>query len=312
MEGCRIPLAGIGYSTVEAIPFYHFMLGSDAMRVLVPPLRVRAPFSCDFCDVGELDSEADNVVWGSASCSDVTSLARRWGASLVLFDGVEPLGNIGFDVFSRIASVLQKRGIATATRWQGSTPPPPSRGLPVDALLVDYVPESYIDSTAAYRVLKFLEEYDPWRSRIHVEVAVYIEKPRLQALTPLLQHVNGKEIPLHVYVYESYGGGAVVSLYKEIRKRVPYVYLHADPYSELDTECPKCSTVVAVRTEGVLHTLAVKDGRCPKCGHRLLLRKVVSVKTPRRLLRETRGETVWYPLEGLPVRLDFSSSKGRM
>ncbi len=312
MADCRIPVAGIGYSTVEAIPFYHYLSGGDALRLLIPPIKSKAPFECDFCEIGELNMEADNIVWGWITCNDIVRLARRWSVSMVFFDGVEPIINISYKAFSELVTQLKKTGISIGLRWQGLNGylEKNNDGL-LDSVLIDYVPGAYLDSAASYRILKFLEAYNPWKDYVHLEVAVYMEKPVLQVLTPLLQHVNGKDVPLHVFVYESYGGGTVVDLYKRLKEKMPYVYIHADPYSELDTQCPKCSSVVAVRTEGVLHTLAAKDGKCPKCGHLLLLRKVANEKTPRRVLRETRGETVWYPLESLPVKVDFSSSKGR-
>jgi hypothetical protein len=312
MAACRLPVAGIGYSTVEAVPFYHFLSGADALRILVPPVSTKAPFECDYCDVGELSLEAENVVWGWITCQDIVKLARRWSVSMVFFDGVEPVANVDGEVFREAAAELKRAGISVGLRWQGSRPGPISEEGIIDSVLADYVPGAYLDSSASYRVLKLLETHDPWKSNLHLEVAVHIEKPLMQALTPLVQHVNSKEVPIHVYIYEPYGGGAVVDLYKKLKEKTPYLYIHADPYSELDTYCPKCSSVIAVRTEGVLHTLAAKDGRCPKCGHPLLLRRVANEKTPRRILRETRGETVWYPLESLPVKVDFSSSRGHM
>ncbi|GAB6147915.1 hypothetical protein [Stetteria hydrogenophila] len=307
MGDCRIPVAGVGYSTVEAVPFYHFLLGGDALRLLVPPIRLRAPFECDFCSVGELNTSPGNILWGWAGCGDVVRLAKRWGVSMVFLDGVEPIVNVGAEAVGELFSELRSAGVATGIRWQGLGGRPGPEWGPVDAILVDYAPGMYSDPRAPYDILEFIDSYNPWEGGLHVEVAAYEEKPDLQLLAPLVHRVEGKEVPIHVFIDDPEGGGPVLDLYKKLKKRTPYVYMHADPYSELDTQCPNCSVVVAVRTEGVLHTVAARDGKCPKCGYRLLLRRVVSEKTPRRVVAETRGETVWYPLQSLPIRISFSS-----
>ncbi len=300
VAGVRVPLVSAGYSTVEDLPVFHCCPGGSALRAAVAPVRVSVG-ACGYCGLaGELAASRDALHYGFVECSDLAMLAARWSVNLVLLDGPEPLANAGAGAVECIASELGG-SVALAARWHGLTREPPDS---IDVVIAEYSP-GWVDAEALVRLLGFLES-EASLGEPRVEAVVYLEKPVVEHVRPLVERIEGSNVPLHIFVSDYYGGKAAMDLLAWARSRVRYAYLHAGPYSELDTRCPSCGAGLTVRLEYHLAALAVEGGSCPKCGTPIPLRRVVAKKTPVRVLRLTRGGTVWYRLDSLPVRVDYS------
>ena len=295
-----LPLAAAGYSTVEDLPVFHCCLGGSALRLAVAPVRRSLP-PCGHCGLaGELSEAREALHYGFVECGDVAWLARRWSVNLVALDGPEPLANAGLGVTECLSRELGDEA-AVAVRWHGGAPEPPPE---VDVVIAEYSP-GWLEPGDLVRMLDFIES-EARRSEPRVEVAAYLEKPVAEHLKPVVDRISGSNVPLHIFVVDYYGGKAAMDLHAWARARVHYAYLHAGPYSELDTRCPSCGVGLTVRLEYHLAALAVKEGACPKCGTPIPFRRVIATKTPARVLRLTRGGTVWYHLDSLPVRVDYS------
>jgi len=162
----------------------------------------------------------------------------------------------------------------------------------MDFLIVDYVKEYLLDSSIAGDTLITLKQLI---GKIWLEVAAYLEEPRIVSLHPLLLILEGSNVPLHVFIRKHKGGGPVRDLYKHLSKQLIYVYIHNDLYPYLDTLCPKCKAPLATRDEGILRVLEINDGKCWKCGAPVDFIKPVNKRTPIQLTLTAReGGVVWY------------------
>ena len=298
-RACSIPVVLVGYSTVEAVPVYHCCAGGVSLRVILPP-RLEPPFSCrGFCGGLEEWVERAPVMQSvEVECASLLRLASRWGASLLVLEGVEPLAWEG------AASLLREargRGLAAGARFHGSPSVEPP--VDVDVMIVDYIPEGYEDPRVNLRLLEYMEEAARGARPEWVEVNVYQEKPSYASLLPVVERLKHSNVPLHVHIKEHLGGGPVVDLYKKLKARIRYVYVHAGPYSEEDTLCPTCGATIAAREGGVLLSSELKDGACPVCGTPIPFRRQVARRTPPMVVRETGGSTIWYRPEALPLRV---------
>jgi len=287
-----LEVSTIGYSTLESIPTFHYDPGHPVLRLIVPPkTTVPIIFFNDFLD--ELNRSPGTYSTESVRLEELLRLVKRWDVRTIFFDGIEPMKD---DVMEAV-EFFKKEGIHVGIRTQGFSDVDQLKLA--DFIIFDVSPEGFKDVDSKIRVYKLLEELT--MLDIHVEVVIHMTKESPPLIVPIINNVKRREIPLHIKVYEPRGLGYEPFL-RLTKRSLDYVYVHAGGFSMLDTRCPRCGNYVAVRERGILVRLEVDERlRCPRCRNPLYFRGDISKSTPKRVIRETRGEVVWYHLRALPL-----------
>jgi len=297
----ELKISSLGYSTIENIPIYHFDPGHTALRLIgVPSFKVPINFPTEF--LKNLNREPFTYSYKCIDINDLIKLAKRWSVKAIFLDGIEPLTISYIDVCLKR---IKDKGFHIGARTQGIIPPKVATEFIndsiLDFLLVDISPEGYFDVETKVNVYDFLRRITSI-NLIHVEVVVHMDVEKPSLLVPVINNIKRRDIPLHIKVYNPKGLGYNPFL-KLTSKTLDYVYVHAGGFSLLDTLCPNCKNYIAIRERGILIKLELtEDLKCPKCGTRILFRGEVSKMTPKRVIRETRGEVIWYHLKALPLR----------
>jgi hypothetical protein len=281
---CTLPAASIGYGRPEDVPMFHVAPGGSVMRVILPA-GAKPPLVCpEWCGIlKELTESAGSENPIEVDCSDLVSLAGRWRVDAIILEGIQPhrWAIAGFVQEARSA------GFIVGIRSIGGALPPEE--LPVDFIVYDYVaflagPEEKVVETAVLASLA--------KRSIHVEVLAYIPEPLSEALTPLLHTLRETQV-LHIILGDHKGGGPARKLYEDVRKVLPYTYLHASPYDYLDTYCPRCNALVAVREGSTLVSLKAEGGKCWRCGYPLRFIGPLYERTPDSVIRRSGVGTRW-------------------
>ena len=297
-----LPVAGIGISTVENIPVFHYDPGGMAFRVILA-CRGSPLFECgdfDICAYGSPAVFQPHMV-------GVGEIVRRavWsGADMILFEGLEPCKCLD----SETLEAAREEGLHVAVRTFGSGCP---AGLEPDVIIYDDIHE-YAEDPSIILDLQSSLERSIRAGNSWVEVNAYIPDPRTARIAGLLEILGGKLYPLHVHAANHMGGGPVRSLYEKARRVLPHLYIHNPTYPYLETYCPACGKPVAMREEGVLLKLEAREGRCWNCGAEIPFHGRIRDKTPRRVIQLTGGGRWMHPLELKAIgRLFSSRTSGR-
>ena len=272
----------IGLSTIEALPLFHLYPGGSALRLLSKPLRsLECEYDFEVCEWARGPEAFTSV---EMPVHMVKHLARRWGCDVVFLDGLEPLeffnleylrGHLGGDAI-------------IASRAHGFT----EVGDHADYYLVEDL--SIITGDEAHRrnVIRFVEDLK-LRGR-PFELHVYAVNPYIEEVEELVDVAGDMEAPLHVTIHNPRSESLVRSFYEHLRRKVKMVYVHTSIYSETNTRCPNCGTILLYRAEGVLRGVNLKDSTCPNCGTPIAVVGIVRGRTRGSLLRITKGGVVWY------------------
>ncbi|MEB3816932.1 MAG: hypothetical protein LRS46_03215 [Desulfurococcales archaeon] len=274
---------------MEDIPLFHLAPGGSAMRVLTPaslepPLR--CPESCGV--LYELTTSYGSEFPVSVPCRDLLSLASKWRVDVLSIEGIEPLGLEGVE---ELISKAREAGFLVAVRSQGLYLDS-SLKSGVDAVVFDYV--GTLTENPFYKV-KALSSLDSLlMASLSLEVVAYMREPVVEAIVPLVERMK-ENAALHIFIEDPKGGGPAREVYETALKKHSYTYLHSPPYDRLDTYCPKCGALIAVREDSKLVALKTREGRCWRCGHPLPFRGPLYERTKPTILRRTGGGGVrWH------------------
>lgn len=257
----RVILIGLGLP--EAVPLYHVYPGRLATRLLMPPpegVKVDCGSILEACETIETVGlpEGYDLPGGA-----LASLVERWRTPLTVLDGVESWR------YASKAQELLGRRVGVAARTQGFLEPGKADLEGLSALKVDYVSALTGDPRPNVRLARAAEKAASLG--LHVEVSVYLERASLEDAMPAAETASSIGAPLHVHIADHEGGGPVRSLRELLRRRVDHLYIHAGPYSERDTVCPRCQAPLIFRGRGYASSFNLKGGRCPRCGYPLRL-----------------------------------------
>ncbi|MCX8165320.1 MAG: hypothetical protein N3D79_01825 [Acidilobaceae archaeon] len=277
----------IGLSTLESIPLYHLFPGGSAARVVARPART---MQCreskrEICEWMR-GPEAFSPI--SLPAETIVNLSKRWRADVLFLDGFEPWEH---------GRALREaaRDLTVATRAHGFSRPE------ADYVLLEDV-SWLVGENLRKEVISTAEHLHS--SGVPFELLVHLPEAREEALGELLE-VAEKARALHVSLDPK--GGGERALYERLRRKLPFVYLHADLFSELDTYCPQCSTIVLARDDRSLRGSYVEGRACKRCGRELPLFGTARERSSRTLLRLAREGVAWYnPL----VFLTFKGLRG--
>lgn len=263
----------LGLSTLEAIPLYHLYPGGSALRVVTSPAR---SMKCkeerwEICEWMR-GPEAFSPI--SLAGEVLESLAKRWQVDVLFLDGFEPWEG---------GRALAGAGMTVASRAHGFSRPE------ADYVLLEDV-SWLVGENVRREVARTAEHLHS--SGIPFELLSYLPEPRVEALGELAE-VAEKARALHLFL-DPRGGGQERALYEQLRRRLPYVYLHAGLYSQLDTYCPRCGALVLSRDSISLRASHVKGKSCGRCGGELALEGTARERSSRTLLRLAREGVAWY------------------
>lgn len=257
----RVILIGLGLP--EAIPLYHVYPGRLATRLLLPPpegVKVDCGTLLDACESIETVGLPEGYKFPGEA---LAILVERWRTPLTVLDGVESWRH------ALEAHNLLGDRVAIAARTQGFLEPSKTELEALTALKVDYISVLMGDPRLNVRLTRTAEKAASLS--LHVEVSVYLERASIEDAMPAAETAIAANAPLHVHIADHEGGGPVKSLGELLRRKVNHVYVHAGPYSERDTICPRCRTPLISRSRGYASSFNLKEGRCPRCGYQVRL-----------------------------------------
>ncbi|MCE4613028.1 MAG: hypothetical protein F7C07_04270 [Desulfurococcales archaeon] len=278
----RLRIVGAGLAPVESIPLFHYAVGGRALRLVVASSEGSSP-KCegyDICDT--LDASLSTGV--PVPVERLSWRASMWGVDVVLLEGLEPQTSV--DPRALKETLRRPLGLRTLGLYE-------AQYSFYDFIVFDLL---FANESLPSRSARNLEE--ALESRAWVEAVAHI--PDARSLDLALE-VAGlmtarRETPLHVIVRDPGGGAGIEDFYRRLSSMLDFVYIHAGPYSRLDTLCPSCSSPVVTRWDGLLESLAPTAPRCPSCGKAIPLRatrnSVVGVKGLE--ARRRRGVSVWF------------------
>ncbi|BAA79991.2 hypothetical protein APE_1007.1 [Aeropyrum pernix K1] len=264
MEGCSgLTVAGLGVSTVESVPLYHYRPGGLVLRLYTGPHGSPRPGggASSRClewgvEVCEWMSRPGSFPAYTVGLERLRGLAGRWGVEAAVLDGLESWLH---------APCARRLGLPLAARTQGLLEPGAEELGLLEALAAEY---TYLLGGGGSNLALARTVEEAVGKGVWVEVVVYMPRPvESSLLAPPLQAAREAGAPLHLVVLDHGGGGPLSRLAAEVERLHWPVYIHSPPYSRLDTRCPRCGTVVATRREGLLDAMQLASGgRCPRCG----------------------------------------------
>ena len=287
MKGLRpVGVTSIGYSTAEDLPLFHALSGGSVLRVVTfSEAAANASISvCEDFEVGDLyASSLTGPPLKSVTPQQVAELARAWRVDGVFVESYRVSALQDFLV------ELKSLGVPTGARTNVGDLPKGLDFLVYDALgTCDGSQE--VTGPEIDRALSALRTEGTW-----VEVAAYLREPVAEKALGLAYITSYHGVPLHIYLLEHRGGGAVKDMYERLRKVNPFTYIHAPLYSELITYCPRCGAPVAYREGAVLRSLELgPNSTCWRCGYGLPFTHLVAKKTAERVVLLSGGQTRWY------------------
>ncbi len=286
----KLKVVGLGISTIEYIPLFHYDPGGLALRVAIATDN-ELTYDCgnmfDICIYGEGREVFDPV---PLEAETLIKYAKRLRADLLIFEGVDPITELDEDLVLKI----KEAGLHVGTRSFGQYNPLLET---LDVIVIDDIHVFSPDPGIVLDLYNLLEKILSNKQIPWIEINIYLEKPILAQITPLLDRINQSYVPLHIHIADHQGGGPVTSLYEKIKMKHPYVYIHNPVYPHLDTFCPKCGAPIAAREEGVLLSLEINNGKCWRCGSILHFKGRVRKKTPKNIIIVTGGEKWLDPRE---------------
>ncbi|MEM4426877.1 MAG: hypothetical protein QXV55_04765 [Acidilobaceae archaeon] len=238
------------------------------------------------CDLEELEvcewAKGPEVYPGvSIRISQLVSLASRWYHDLVFLDGIEPLA----EVHETFSENLFKRPLCART--QGLVDVEIPRWL--SCLLIEDM--SLIGGPSLdKRIVELLELCKS--SNIHVEVVLYAKSLEGVKSSINFELATRFKIPFHI-VFVKPSIESLRKVYEEFRKANPFIYIHSEPFYELDTYCEVCGTLLAQRSRYSLISI-VEGNACPKCGSGLPFKEKRETSWKKGVIKALRGRPLWF------------------
>ncbi len=279
----KFPITAIGLSTSESLSLYHYLSGGKVMHILLPS---KNPIRCKDFDICEIyKSNFGNL--REINISDINNLIDKWGVDGVILEGVNLKDFIDNESLNNIKKQLNKPIGIRITE-------------PINLYNADFIVyDHFLDYYNNVDLINYVKNFD--KSHSWMELQLYYKEPILEKFMPLTSIAGKLGIPVHIYLLDNKGGGAVKELYNELININPYVYIHVNLYGEYITYCYNCKKPVAYREEGVLLDLELKENRCWNCGVELPFNKIISKKTDKMFIRMSNGDVIWYDPRAIQI-----------
>jgi pyruvate formate lyase activating enzyme len=268
---------------VEKKPFFHLLPGSRSFSIATAGCN----FHCKFCQNWEISQAAPEETHNYQLLPEkIAALAEENQCATIASTYVEP--SIFIEYMLDIAKAARPRGILKVCHSNGYINPQPLADLiqHLDAACIDLKgirEEFYRELTGGSLepVLNTLMTLA--RKKVHLEIVNLIvptkndQPEEIEDLCRWVLNRLGPSIPLHfsrfypLYRLRNLPPTPVLALERarETARKIglEYVYIGNVPGHEGEnTFCPHCGRLLIKRVGYQIKELALKKGRCPKCG----------------------------------------------
>lgn len=268
---------------IEKKPFYHFLPSSSAFSIATAGCNVE----CKFCQNWELaQRKPEELNPLAVTPADLARTAADAGCTSIAYTYNEP--TIFTEFMIDTASEARAAGLRNAVVSNGFINPQPLKDLcrVADAYKVDLKSfrESYYRDVVhgrlapVLRTLEILKQEGVWTEIVVLLVPTLNDSDaEIRDMTRWVFRALGPDVPVHFsrfhpqYKLRNLPPTPMSTLERARRigldSGLHYVYLGNIPGHEGEnTTCPSCGETVIRRIGYRVHSVALSDGRCARCG----------------------------------------------
>jgi pyruvate formate lyase activating enzyme len=271
---------------IEKKPLFHVLPGSSSFSIAT----VGCNFQCTFCQnysISQMPRDQGRIIGEQLSPIRIADLAQGSGCASISYTYTEP--TIYYELARDTMIEAHKHGLLNVFVTNGYMTRDmldDCRGL-LDAANVDL--KAFTDRfygkyckarlEGVLDTLRYMKELGIWVEVTTLLIPTLNDDPEeVRNLTRFIAKELGPETPWHVSrFYPQYREQSLppteVSVLRQARQigieeGLSFVYTGNVPGDSGEkTSCPECSQLLVDRVGYTIRSSAVKDGRCPKCGH---------------------------------------------
>jgi len=271
---------------IEKKPLFHFLPSTRAFSIAAAGCNLR----CLNCQNWEISQRSPRETENADLMPDrVVAACAASGCASIAYTYSEP--NTFYEYAYDTAAIARKRGIRNVWKSSGYINEQPLRRLcrVIDAANIDlkgFDDDVYLKLNSArlapvLRTLEVFREEGVWLEITNLVVPTWTDD--LDVIRKMCDWLAGhslQDAPLHfsrftpLYKLSQLAPTPVATLEKAhaIARQagLHYVYIGNVPGHDAEnTYCPHCNALVVERKGFSVLTMAVKNGRCPKCGEKI-------------------------------------------
>jgi pyruvate formate lyase activating enzyme len=273
---------------IEKKPFFHFVPGTKSFSIAT----VGCNFFCSFCQnysISQMPRDMNRIMGEEYSPREIVDMALSTGCKSIAYTYTEP--TIFYELARDTMTEARKSGLLNVFVTNGFMTREmldDCRGL-MDAANVDLkaFTEKFYKRHCKARLdgvldtLKYMKQLGIWLEVTTLLIPTLNDSmDEVRELIRFIRDELGASTPWHVsrffpqYKEKSLPPTAVEALRKVrqmgIEEGLEYVYTGNVPWDEGEkTYCPSCSTTLIDRVGYHIENDILKDGCCPKCGHKV-------------------------------------------
>ncbi|MBN2459642.1 AmmeMemoRadiSam system radical SAM enzyme [Candidatus Woesearchaeota archaeon] len=268
---------------IEKKPFYHFIPGAWAFSIAT----IGCNFFCRFCQnwqISKAGAEDIENQFEEVLPEKVVELCKKNGCDVISYTYTEP--TIFYEYMVEIARLAKKAGIKNTIVSNGYINEAPLRELckVIDGANIDLkaFTEEFYQKACKGRLepvlksLKVLKQEGVWLELTNLVVpGLNDDLKKIEEMCKWIANELGRDVPLHFSRFHpdyKMADAQATSLEtlekaKEIaEKYLDYVYI-GNVGGESNTLCPKCKSVVLMRSMMDVNENKLKKGKCFKCSN---------------------------------------------
>ncbi|HNW57140.1 MAG TPA: AmmeMemoRadiSam system radical SAM enzyme [Bacteroidales bacterium] len=290
-------ISGFALDPVEKKPLYHFFPGYSILSAGSYGCNMK----CDFCQNYSISQNIPDHPEQEASPEKIIKTALSASRNIgIAFTYNEPV--IWFEFMRDVAIAAKEKGLYTVMVSNGFVNSEPLNEIIqfIDAFNIDlkafnnnfYKKLTGVDIEPVKRSLKQIS-----KSGKHLEITTLVipgqndDKKEMALESEWIADELGKSVPLHLSRYfpmykrddPSTPQDTLDRLYDTASEKLDYVYMgNTNTNKGQNTSCPKCKTVVSVRSGYTTNLLNLdKEGKCTSCGTQVYSNFTLSLKKGR-------------------------------
>jgi len=271
---------------VEKKPLFHFLPSTRAFSIAAAGCNLR----CLNCQNWEISQKSPRETENADLMPErVVAACADSGCASIAYTYSEPV--TFYEYAYDTAAIARRRGIRNIWKSSGYINEDPLRRLcrVMDAANIDlkgFDDDVYLKLNSArlapvLRTLQVFREEGVWLEITNLVVPTWTDDlDVIRKMCDWLAAHDLQDAPLHfsrftpLYKLSQLAPTPVATLEQAraiaLKAGLRYVYIGNVPGHEAEnTYCPRCSTLVVERRGFTVVTMAVKNGRCPKCGEKI-------------------------------------------
>jgi pyruvate formate lyase activating enzyme len=268
-------LSAVAMDPIEKKPLYHFYPNSTILSIGF----YGCSFHCPFCQNYSI-SQTNSGRYTDLSPSDLVDTAKKNNSNGIAYTYSEPLIHLEYVLDS--AKIARKNGLKNVLVSNGYINPEPADELLeyIDAANIDlktFNPDFYRKEIGGRLedVKAFIKKA---AAKIHLEVTTLVipekndTEEEIESIASFLADIS-KDIPYHLSCYYptyKYSipptpESTVRKLSETAGKHLNYVYPGNVGYSETNTYCPQCKSLLIRRAGYKVEIKGMENGKCSSC-----------------------------------------------